>query len=163
MSPCESLSQVNTFKSSKHLKGAQGCKRPSYLCSDEALSEDVFVHAYTVIQERNPNEVIDIIVILMCNSPTVTSKVISQGIDTLRNNPAYDSVVTASRYNMWSPIRARKIGKDGLLYPCASFECFEDIKAFTYFSGSNRTPHIISRSCDNRIVSRIASQCINAL
>ena len=111
--------------------GIKAIRRPPYLCSDEALSEDVFVHAYTIIQERNPNSVIDIIVILMCNSPTITSEIISQGIDTLKNNPAYDSVVTVSKYNMWSPIRARKIGKDGFLHPCASFDCFEDLKAFT--------------------------------
>jgi len=111
--------------------GIEVIKRPSYLCSDEALSEDVFVHAYTIIQERNPNSVIDIIVILMCNSPTITSDIISQGINTLKNNPVYDSVVTVSKYNMWSPIRARQIGKDGFLHPCASFEHFENLKSFT--------------------------------
>lgn len=111
--------------------GIEVIKRPSYLCSDEALSEDVFTHAYTIIQERNINIVIDIIVILMCNAPSVTSEIISQGIDTLKNNPVYDSVVTVSRYNMWSPIRSRKIGEDGFLYPCASLDSFGDLKAFT--------------------------------
>ena len=46
----------------------------------------------------------------------------------LRNNPDYDSAVTVSCYNMWSPLRARKIGEDGLLHPFVPFETFGDPK-----------------------------------
>ena len=44
----------------------------------------------------------------------------------LRNNSSYDSAVTVSCYNMWSPLRTRKIGKDGLLRPFVPFETFGD-------------------------------------
>ena len=53
--------------------GIEVINRPSYLCSKDALSEDVFVHGYNVIQERNPTETIDIVAILMCNAFAVTS------------------------------------------------------------------------------------------
>jgi len=51
-----------------------------------------------------------------------------EGISALRRNPDYDSAVTVSCYNMWSPLRARKIGSDGLLHPFVPFETFGDPK-----------------------------------
>ncbi len=105
-------------------------ERPSYLSSDEALCEDVFVHGYNIIQERNPEEKIDIIVLLMCNAFAITSLTIQKGIDILTYNPSYDSVVTVSRYNMWSPIRARKIGDDGFLHPFVPLSTYGNEKEF---------------------------------
>lgn len=109
----------------------EGIKRPSYLCGDSALSVDVFKHGYEVIKERNPGEHIDMIVLMMCNAPMITSDTISRGIDILNNNVNYDSAVTVSKYNMWSPIRARKIGEDGLLKPFIKHEYLGDIINFS--------------------------------
>ena len=67
----------------------------------------------------------------MCNAPMITSKIVSEGINILKNNIKYDSVVTVSRYNMWSPLRARKIGKDGLLYPFVQFTDIGDVVNFS--------------------------------
>ncbi|BCB96321.1 hypothetical protein JZK55_12430 [Dissulfurispira thermophila] len=107
-------------------------KRPPELCTDEALGEHVFVHAYKVVKERieqqGPRTEIELVVLLMCNAPTITPATISEGIKVLRDNPEYDSAVTVSRYNMWSPLRARKIGYDGLLHPFVPFETFGDPK-----------------------------------
>jgi hypothetical protein len=50
---------------------------------------------------------------------------IEEGIKVLRENPEYDSAVTVSTYNMFSPIRARKTGKDGLLYPFIPFDKYD--------------------------------------
>ena len=102
--------------------------RPSELCTDEALGEDVFVHAYNTVKENNKGQNIEIVVLLMCNAATISSKIISKGIKILEENPEYDSAVSVSRYNMWSPLRARKIGEDGLLHPFVSFETFGDPK-----------------------------------
>lgn len=98
------------------------------LCTDEALGEHVYVHAYNVAKERNVGREIELVVLLMCNAATVTSATISEGIKTLIENPLYDSAVTVSRYNMWSPLRARKIGNDGLLHPFVPFETFGNPK-----------------------------------
>jgi hypothetical protein len=106
--------------------GVEVIRRPPELCSDEALGEHVYVHAYNVAKEQNAPQEIDIIVLLMCNAPTVTPETISEGIKVLKENPEYDSAVTVSRYNMWSPLRARKISDDGLLQPFVPFEVFGD-------------------------------------
>ena len=42
-----------------------------------------------------------------------------------------DSAVTVSCYNMWSPIRARKINDEGLLQPFVPFECFGNLTVIT--------------------------------
>lgn len=97
-------------------------ERPDYLCTKEALGEDAFVHGYQeIVKRRGPQE---LIVLLFCNAATVSSDLIDQGIEVLRQNPSYDSAVSVSRYNMWSPLRARRIDKDGLLKPFVPFETF---------------------------------------
>jgi hypothetical protein len=121
--------------------GLEIIKRPAELCTDNALGEHVYVHAYKTVKEglRTEGEKrtegkglrygeIELIVLLMCNAPTVTSRIISEGIKVLREHPEYDSAVTVSKYNMWSPLRARKIGNDGLLHPFVPFETFGDPK-----------------------------------
>ena len=75
---------------------------------------------------RREGKEIELMVLLFCNAVTITAGTIDEGIEVLRNNPSYDSAVTVSCYNMWSPLRARKIGGDGLLHPFAPFETFGD-------------------------------------
>lgn len=102
--------------------------RPPELCTNEALGDDVFRHAYNYISKEleNKSEKIDNIVLLMANAATITSDLIDEGLMILKNNPDYDSAVSVSRYNMWSPLRARKVGPDGLLHPFVPFETFGD-------------------------------------
>lgn len=113
--------------------GIEIIRRPPELCTDEALGELVYVHAYNsareVLSTEERNGEIELIVLLMCNAATIISTTISEGIKVLRNTPEYDSAVTVSKYNMWSPLRARKIGDDGLLHPFVPFETFGDPKA----------------------------------
>lgn len=103
-------------------------QRPPELCTDEALGEDVYVHAYNFVKDKDRGSKIELVILLMCNAPTITSEIISEGIKVLRENPDYDSAVTVSRYNMWSPLRARRIGDNGLLKPFVPFETFGDPK-----------------------------------
>lgn len=103
-------------------------KRPPELCTDEALGEDVYVHAYNYVKKRYKRGKIEMLVLLMCNAATITSDTISKGIKVLREYPDYDSAVTVSEYNMWSPLRARRITEDNLLKPFVPFEAFGDTK-----------------------------------
>jgi len=105
-------------------------ERPAYLANREALGEDAYIHALKVIRERHlgKNEELELLVLLMCNAATIMAGIIDQGIEALRANRGYDSAVTVSCYNMWSPLRARKIGEDGLLHPFVPFESFGDPK-----------------------------------
>lgn len=115
-------------------------KRQPELCTDEALGEHVYKHAYNTVKEglmtvskkrtegEGLRDEIELVVLLMCNAPAITSATISEGIRVLKEHPEYDSAVTVSKYNMWSPLRARKIGDDGLLHPFVPFETFGDPK-----------------------------------
>ena len=116
--------------------GAEIIVRPPELCSKEALGEDAYVHGYEVINEKlksesskGKGEKIEFMVLLFCNAVTILAETIDEGIKRLRVNPEYDSAVTVSCYNMWSPLRARKIGEDGLLHPFVPFEAFGDPKS----------------------------------
>ena len=102
--------------------------RPDYLCTDRALGEDAYVHGYGEITKMNAGVSIELVVLLFCNAATINPAIISQGIKVLRKNPGFDSAVSVSRYNMWSPLRARKIDESGLLKPFVPFEMFGDLK-----------------------------------
>jgi hypothetical protein len=110
--------------------GALIIDRPPHLCTKEALGEHAYQHAHEVIaaelakEGRKP----ELYVLLMANAPTISPAQLSEGITVLRVRPDYDSAVTVSCYNMWSPLRARKIGADGLLHPFVPFETFGDPK-----------------------------------
>jgi hypothetical protein len=110
--------------------GALIIDRPPHLCTKEALGEHAYQHAHEVItaelakEGRKP----ELYVLLMANAPTISPAQLSEGIAVLRARPDYDSAVTVSCYNMWSPLRARKIGADGLLHPFVPFETFGDPK-----------------------------------
>jgi len=107
--------------------GAVIINRPKYLCTKKALGEDAYVHGYRYIKDKLKKDV-ELIVLLFCNAPTVTSRIIDEGISVLRRRKDIDSAVSVSCYNMWSPLRARKIKADGLLYPFVPFKIFGDPK-----------------------------------
>ena len=108
-------------------EGAEVIDRPAHLASPSALGEHAYVHGYEVIRDRlGPSQPIEFMVLLFANAPTVTPQTIDEGIGVLREHPDYDSAVTVSSYNMWSPLRARRIGADGLLHPFVPFETFGD-------------------------------------
>lgn len=108
--------------------GFETIERPPELCTSEALGEDAYVHGYHEIGSRIRKDSIELLVLLMCNAATINTDTIDKGIEVLRENEEYDSAVTVSCYNMWSPLRARKIGEDGLLHPFVPFEAFGDPK-----------------------------------
>ena len=101
--------------------GFQVIERPDYLATDDALGDEAYKHGYEVICDQI-GEKPELLVLLFCNAPTVTPHQISEGIEMLRRDPTADSAVTVSRYNMYSPTRARTISKDGSLQPYISFE-----------------------------------------
>ena len=111
--------------------------RPAELCTKEALAENAFVHGYEVIKSelkaessKGKVEKLELLVLLFCNAVTIKAETIDEGIEVLRNNPSYDSAVTVSCYNMWSPLRARRICEDGLLQPFVPLETFGDPRTF---------------------------------
>lgn len=108
--------------------GAELIERPAELATKQALGEHVFVHGYREIARRlaASGERLELVVLLFANAATVTAELIDSGIETLRADERLDSAVTVSEYNMWSPLRARRVGKDGCLEPFVPFETFGD-------------------------------------
>ncbi|HEU4780711.1 MAG TPA: hypothetical protein VFS58_12590 [Steroidobacteraceae bacterium] len=110
--------------------GAELIERPVELATKAALGEHVFVHGYREIKQRLAAEGkdLELMVLLFANAATVVSEQIDAGIAALRADDKLDSAVTVSEYNMWSPLRARKVGPDGCLHPFVPFETFGDPK-----------------------------------
>jgi len=99
--------------------------RPKELATDEALGEDVFVHAYKYIRDQNISngrrvddggtggqlweyDNIEFIVLMFANAPCITGWMLDEMIEELRKYKGADSICTISKYNMFSPIRMRK-------------------------------------------------------
>ena len=104
--------------------GAEIIARPPELAAPEALGEDAYKHGYEVIRDQGHD--IELIVLLFANAPTVSGELIDLGVRRLREDPSFDSAVTVSQYNMWSPLRARRLTEDGSLQPFVPFETFGD-------------------------------------
>lgn len=111
-----------------HAYGAELIHRPPELATKEALGEDVFAHGYREIVKRLEVEgrQVELMVLLLANAATISGELIDQGIENLRADPTLDSAVSVSVYNMWSPLRARKLGPDRCLYPFVPLETFGD-------------------------------------
>jgi CMP-N-acetylneuraminic acid synthetase len=117
--------------------GVEVIERDPELATSDASSKDAFKNGYEVICERE-NEEIEAIVLLFCNSPTMTAEMITKGVRMLREDEELDSVLPVSKYNMRSPVRAHKI-EGTRLEPFVNPERIEgastdrDTQADTYF------------------------------
>lgn len=105
--------------------GASIIDRPPELATKEALGEDAYAHGYRHIR-YTLNRPVELLVLLFCNAPTILPATVDAGIEALRADPSVDSAVTVSAYNMWSPLRARKLDAEGLLVPFVPFATFGD-------------------------------------
>ncbi|NOY72906.1 MAG: cytidylyltransferase [Gammaproteobacteria bacterium] len=105
--------------------GVDHIQRPDYLATNEALAEDAYIHGHHEI-----NKVIgtdhEMLILLFCNGATVLSQQIDEAVEALRNDSSLDSACTVSSYNMWSPLRAKKIDNQGRLVPFIPPEFFGD-------------------------------------
>lgn len=90
--------------------------RPQHLATDDALGEDVIVHALNQIQ-KNYRDDVEIISISFANAPQISVEMMDYGIQQLQNNQRLDSAFSVSKFNSFSPVRARKITEDGLVRP----------------------------------------------
>jgi len=97
--------------------GAIHIKRPKRLATSKALGDHVYEHGYFEIKKilNLKESEIEFIVLVMANAATITAELIDKGIKILRKNKKLDSAVSTSVYNMWSPLRARKITKKNIL------------------------------------------------
>ena len=95
-------------------KGCIPIVRPKFLCNDKALLEDAIQHGVNHCQKLNNNKIKNF-VILLCNSICVKSEDIKEGFKILNKIKKIDTVTTISKFNNFSPVRAKKVMKDRLL------------------------------------------------
>ena len=140
--------------------GAELIDRPPELATKEALGEDVFVHGYQELKRRLKQDDLDVelVVLLFANGATLNSDIIDKGVEILRNDKSFDSAVTTSVYNMWSPVRARKLKEDGCLYPMIPFENLGDPRTLNCDRDSQGDVHFADMS-----VSVVRPECLENL
>ena len=140
--------------------GAELIERPAELATKQALGEDVFAHGYQEIKNRLASRglAVELMVLLFANAATITSQLIDQGVEVLRNDSSRDSAVTTSVYNMWSPLRARKLDSDGCLKPFVPFETFGDPRTLNCDRDSQGDVHFADMS-----VSVVRPKCLEEL
>jgi hypothetical protein len=137
---------------------AEILERPKKLATNKALGEDVYKFAFDQIKDQLKaiNEKITYLVLLMANAPTIDSKLIDKGISILNNNKNFDSAVTTSVYNMWSPLRARKLSRNKTLIPFVPFKIFGNPKTLNCDRDSQGDVHYADMS-----VSIVRPNCFN--
>jgi len=135
-------------------------ERPAELATKQALGEDVFAHGYREIKRRLALQglEVELMVLLFANVATITSQLIDQGIEILRKDKQFDSAVTTSVYNMWSPLRARKLHSDGCLRPFVPLETFGDPRTLNCDRDSQGDVHFADMS-----VSVVRPKCLEQM
>ena len=97
--------------------------RPKELAQPESLTEDVLIHASIEIEKQLGYQP-EIVCLLFANNPAIDIELIKKGIDLLQNNHSLDSAFSVCRYDMFSPIRARRIDEEGIISPAVPLELF---------------------------------------
>jgi len=123
--------------------GAIIIDRPPELATNEALGEDVFVHAYNWIKGEFQNE-IELVATLFASAPCITSYMMTDMIRMIRKEGDVDSCCSISEYLQFSPYRMKKI-KDGYLVNWLEDENY--FKGITCDRNSGINSYIYDISC----------------
>ncbi len=95
--------------------GAKPIRRPPELATAEAPLEAAIDHARMVVESSGPAP--DLYLILLANAVTVRPEPIREARSILARSPETDSATTGARWNMFSPMRARRREIDGISEP----------------------------------------------
>jgi CMP-N-acetylneuraminic acid synthetase len=125
---CEGIAEIGSRY------GAILIERPAELATPESLTEDVLLHAYERIKTEFTN--ISTISLFFCNNPAVDVNLLKESIAFLANDSQYDSVFSVVKYDMFSPVRARKLGEDSLILPFVQLDDFDNVSSIRNSSGS---------------------------
>ncbi|RQW00806.1 cytidylyltransferase [bacterium] len=116
--------------------GAEWIERPRELATPDALTEDALLHAFREM-ERRAEEPLELIVLLFANAPTIPPGRIDEGIEILRKDKTLDSAFTVCKFNMWSPLRARRLSKDNLIEPFVDLSLLGDESELSSIRGTD--------------------------
>lgn len=105
-------SDTESIISTASTYGFQAIERPPELCGEEVGLDKVIQHAAKEIEEKTDAE---ILVVLICNAPTVNSELIDQGIKKLLADKSMDSAMTVTKNREHHPSRSLIINTTGSL------------------------------------------------
>lgn len=94
---------------------AELIQRPEKLAQSDSPTEDAFAHGYQAILKAGLSP--EFLVLLFANTPCIHSQYLEKGIELLRKNPDWDSVISLAKFNMFAPMRARSRMPDGTCEP----------------------------------------------
>jgi CMP-N-acetylneuraminic acid synthetase len=89
--------------------------RSEQLSQSETPTEDVYKHAFDIIKQEHQS--INYLFLMFANCPDISPQLWEQASELLDNNLDFDSVMSISKFNMFSPLRARTINSDGSTDP----------------------------------------------
>ena len=96
--------------------------RPAELARAESPTELVFQHAYEEIKRSVGQPTY--MSLMFANSPDVLPELLEEAFSRLDEDDSLDSVVSVSRYNMFTPLRARRLLADGTTEPMLDLASF---------------------------------------
>jgi len=106
--------------------GASILMRSGNIAHPDCLTEVVLQHSLEIIKKEfnfDPN----IVCVVFSNAPTFIPDRMDKAIQILEERPELDSVFSVNEYNMFTPVRARVVGKDGISKPFCDLDQFGDI------------------------------------
>lgn len=110
--------------------------RPSRLAQSETPTEDVLFHAYQEIKQILKDESIDTITVLFSNTPTIDVNLLNASIIKLSNSEEVDSIFSVVKFDMFSPVRARKIDGEGQIFPAVDLDLLGNVSSLRGSEGS---------------------------
>lgn len=113
--------------------GAEVIERKNNTNNQVGTLEQVIQNGYLEIKKQT-DESIEALVVMIANAPTVTDKLINQGIETLRSQPESDAVISVSKHNEYHPHLALQLTRNGLLQEYAGIT--ESSNTDAYFPDS---------------------------
>jgi CMP-N,N'-diacetyllegionaminic acid synthase len=100
--------------------GIKVIDRPPELALPTSQHRDAIVHALDWLAKKGIQP--EILVVLLCNVGTHKPGLIDRCVQALMDHPELDSVVTIDERNEYHPLRAKRMGPDGLLQPFLKVE-----------------------------------------
>lgn len=95
-------------------QGVEVLRRSAELSGANALLEDVIADSIERIEASSGKE-LEYLVVLLCNAPTVSSELISHGLNLVRAEKDVDAVLSVSKRNEYSPRFAMQLGESNAL------------------------------------------------
>jgi CMP-N-acetylneuraminic acid synthetase len=117
--------------------GATVIHRPAELATPESLTEDVLLHAYNFIKSDFPEGTpIHSISLLFANNPAINVNLLNEALECVVSESQTDSCFSVSKFDMFSPVRARKVNEDGMIEPFVDLSLMNNVTSIRNSSGS---------------------------